>query len=85
MTTEMKRSTLADTNRGICGSRNNCRYTGQTVCWEIWIDDVFWGAVNRKRTAVAIVEWARDNYDGVGDLFMRYSGATGDIDYTEVG
>ena len=57
----VRKTTLSDHNQGICGSRNNCRYTGHTVCWAIDHGDNNLIAVSRKMDAELIAATINDN------------------------
>jgi len=63
----IKKSTLGEINHGICGTKNNSRYTGKTVAWAVWSEDcdrycVI--AVDTKKTCQAMVDYFNEiNFD----------------------
>jgi len=93
MNYEVRRSTLGETNSGSCGSRNNSRYTGSTVCWEVVAvasdngQDLTEIAVNTRRTAQAIVDWANEqnrDWNTDGDIEIGFINATGITNFRTV-
>ena len=75
MTYKAVKSTLAEANNGICGSRNNARYKGNTVVWLVMGDDGEWvDMYKRKSVAESVAEYANEiDYNGVGCLDSKYS------------
>jgi len=76
MSIEVIRTTLAEANRGICGSPNNARYTGRTICWAVIVEGESWIAVNTKRAATAIASYLKtQDLDTVGDPLAAFMNA----------
>tara|TARA_R110002073_G_scaffold138577_1_gene288324 strand:+ start:81 stop:371 length:291 start_codon:yes stop_codon:yes gene_type:complete len=58
----IRKTNLSEHNRGICGSKNNTYYTGQSVCWAIDHSDMEGiMAVKRKKDAELIVKTINEN------------------------
>lgn len=54
---KVSKSSLADWNKGICGSKNNSRYSGQSVVWVIVAPDGFEVcAIKTKRDAQFMID-----------------------------
>ncbi len=52
------KSNLSTENRGICGSRNNCRYTGKSVVWVLTHDGENLGHWRGKAVVQRIADYA---------------------------
>ena len=68
----VKKSTLGEINHGICGTKNNSRYTGKTVAWAVWSEECEkWPthcviAVDTKKICQAMVDHFNEiNFDYV--------------------
>jgi len=58
----IRKTTLGEHNRGICGSRNNCYYKGFSICWAVdhpELEGLI--AVKRKMDAQLIVKTINEN------------------------
>ena len=72
-------TTLAQENRGICGSRNNCRYMGNSAVYVVVVLDANNAEArlgfNRKWAARALADWiSAGRWDGRGDLELCWTG-----------
>lgn len=77
MQIEITKTNLNTVNRGICASRNNCRYKGSTIVWRI----AFQAGDGAELAFYATTQWlAQDfaywvkdsGYDGLGDAELKF-------------
>jgi len=73
---EMIKSNLSEYNNGVCGSRNNSRYTGASVVWEVKNieEDCAYTALKRKGDAEMVTAFANSQQfpTGAQDLMGEF-------------
>lgn len=57
----IKKSNLSDENRGICGNRNNSRYTGRSVVWVLMHNGENLGHWKGKAVVQRMADYADDH------------------------
>ena len=85
MKATVRKTTLGEYNRGICGNANNCRYTGGSACYSVDTDSTYidvagrrqmlpLAAFNARWAAEGLAAWAnRTEYNGAGDPVMMWA------------
>ena len=89
----VKKSTLGEINHGICGTKNNSRYTGKTVAWAVWSAECELAgycviAVDTKKICQAMVDHFNEiNFDYAtgGDPELTFIKGTNITEFRVVG
>ncbi|HET9789521.1 MAG TPA: hypothetical protein VFP47_20465 [Pyrinomonadaceae bacterium] len=73
MTITVRKTNLNEMNHGKCGTRNNSRYSGKTVVYELVQDgEGMEIGFKTKKEAEAVAGWANVSWDGKGDVVTKY-------------